>query len=161
MVVACLWPPATFTFPSVFAIILFLVVNRICIQNSFTISLSQHRFSPNNKCLLPTPATNTVKCLQRALGVEKKFQETRKLCFYLWVTLPLCPRGLRRYEYLQSCWNGLCCWTKEWKLIETKQGKVDIAKTHAAICIIRNIVIRLLFLVTSVRIGECVLFNFV
>ena len=119
MVVACLWPPATFTFPSVFAIILFLVVNRICIQNSFTISLSQHRFSPNNKWLLPTPATNTVKCLQRALGVGKEFHESRKLCFYLWVTLPLCPRGLRRYEYLQFCWNALCCWKK----IETNRNQ--------------------------------------
>jgi len=38
---------------------------------------------------------------------------------------------------------------------------VDIAKTHAAIYIIRNIVIRLLFLVTLVQIGKCVLFNFV
>ena len=91
MVVAYLWPPATFTFSSVFAIILFLVVNRICIQNYYFIVATQ--ILPNNKWLLPTPATHTVKCLQRALGVDKKFHETRKLCFYLWVTLPLCQRS--------------------------------------------------------------------
>ena len=50
------------------------------------------------------------------------------------------------------------------KRMETNRnqwGKVDIAKNHAAIYIIRNIVIRLLFLVTLVQIGKCVLFNFV
>jgi len=47
-----------------------------------------------------------------------------------------------------------------WKLIETKQGKVDIAKTHAAIYIIRNIVIRFLCLVCSVQSWKMCSFQF-